>query len=146
MIPPCSPRTFDLAGLCLSARRDIHRCEDLPSIFRQRCPLFALAGWTAGRPATSSGLGAELHLQTGVTDDDHQNSTLAVDLQSSVYGTANAVSPDKTTVATFGAGYTLLKTDTRTGVSSYPGGQSFDGGALMIRFEERLFGRHPIRW
>lgn len=145
MIPLVRRALLILPALCLSAHAEtfIGAKTSLSHLSVKDARFSPWQVGLLGGLRLPSGLGAELHLQTGVADDDHQNSTLAVDLQSSVYGTANAVSPDKTTVATFGAGYTLLKTDTRTGVSSYPGGQSFDGGALMIRFEERFVRSSP---
>jgi hypothetical protein len=91
-----------------------------------------------GGMRSASGFGAELHVAAGVRDDDSNNSTMNADLLSVAYLTANSVSSGASVILTAGAGYGLLQTDTDTLGSGYPGSQTFDGPALLLRLEERL--------
>ena len=103
-----------------------------------------LAGVQAGLRDPANRWGAELHLATGVRDDEGNNLTFATDLLTSAYATVGSVSPDNQVLLSLGAGYAVLRTDTDTQGSGYPGGQTFDGAALLVRLEERL--RYDSPW
>lgn len=146
MIPLIRRALLVLPALCLSAHAETF-IGAKTSLSRIEVNETRFSPWQVGLlggARLANGLGGELHLQTGVTDDDSRNSTMSVDFQGTAYATANAISPDKTTIATFGGGYTLLKTDTQAGATGFPGSQSFDGAALMLRFEERFVSGSPL--
>ena len=103
-----------------------------------------LTGLQAGWRDASRGWGAELHLSTGVRDDEGANLNFATELLTSAYATVSSTSEDQRAMLSLGAGYALLQTDTDTQGSGYPGSQSFAGPALLMRLEERL--RHDSPW
>ena len=88
-----------------------------------------------------SGLGAELALATGVAEDDKNNTELSLNYAAQTYLTyslSDDIPGARRGQLTLGGGYTFLDTNTQAGNVDFPGDQSWDGPALLIRYSEYL--------
>jgi hypothetical protein len=88
----------------------------------------------------SSGLGAELLLATGVSDDEAAQVELELDRHAALYATYSAIG--KHVTLTFGAGYGETRLDASLRGGDYPGKSTYEGGSFFVRFTEE-FKRWP---
>lgn len=96
--------------------------------------------WTAGIVAGfrgADGIGTELDLRTGITDDEKADVTSEIDLQASGYLTYSGKF-NRRAFLTLGVGYATTRLDSSLRSSGFPGKQSFNGPAFLARLEEQM--------
>ncbi|WP_020405368.1 outer membrane beta-barrel protein [Hahella ganghwensis] len=104
----------------------------------------AFRPWFAGLQAgmqTESGAGMEIAAATGVVDDESNKTEMSLNYSAQAYLTYSLYDDfdgPRRGQLLLGGGYAIFDTNTNAGSSDYPGDQSWDGPALMIRYSEYL--------
>ena len=96
--------------------------------------------WTMGLVAghwLENGIGAELDLRTGLTEETQANVDVKLEYQASGYITFSELF-NKRAYLTLGAGYATTRLDSAVQHSNFPGSQSYNGPTFLARLEERL--------
>ncbi|OZG71584.1 hypothetical protein BTA51_20085 [Hahella sp. CCB-MM4] len=100
--------------------------------------------WFAGLQTgfqSDSGVGMEVAAATGIIDNESNKTEMSLNYSAQGYLTYSLYDEyDGPRRGQFllGAGYAVMETSTRAGSTDYPGDQTWDGPALMIRYSEYL--------